>query len=148
MTYKFQNLYMKKILTSFATVITCFFVSACSDDSDVMKKGILEAQSNSKNKTISLDMNKFSKNKIIKICVQNPYMTHQLFEKEVGNRVSHFSDVDAPFFTLWFFHEQSPPTQIKFHKGLEINLRSPGVSICVASSTVYLANLQLSFVSD
>lgn len=148
MTYKFQNRRIKKLLTGFATLVTCFYISACADDSAAMKNGILEAQSNSKNKTISLDINKFSKNKITKICIQNPYTPHKFFEERIGKSVQNFSEVDDHYFVLWVFYENLAPKQIKFHRWREISFKESESPGCVTASTVYLINLQLSLESD
>lgn len=134
----------EKVLLSIFGALFYFLLSACSAESDSIKNEILGALPNAKNKTVAVDLKKFSKQKITNICIQTPYLSRKIFENRLGKKIENFSEVGDEFFILWIFYDEVSPVQVKFNRWSEINFTEPIVLPCVSSSGIYLSNSHLS----
>ncbi|MES2662640.1 MAG: hypothetical protein V4629_04975 [Pseudomonadota bacterium] len=133
-----KNFYRKSII-NFVTCLICVLISACSFEARTIKNEILKASPKTKNTIVKVDLAQFSKKKLLKMCIQTPYITKKLMEERVGEDLRNFSEVDDKYFVLWLFYDQNPPVQIKFKisKGLYFNLTQ---SSCSNSPIILLSN--------
>ncbi len=118
-----------------------FSMISCSLE-ERLKNRIIHEIYNANGKDISIDLNKFSKEKILKMCIQSPYLTREAMEQRIGAKIDKFYEVDDKFFVLWIFKDRQTPIKIKFHRGYELDFgyMSKG---CTATSLVNIINSQL-----
>lgn len=124
-------------------VLGGLLAAACSTEREAIKKGVIGALADAKSKDIAVDLNEFSKRKIVEICIQTPYMTKKLTEERIGAGLEGFSEVDDSSFVLWVLHGQGSPTQITFNRSTEVNFGDPSLEGCALSSKVYFVNSKL-----
>ncbi len=115
---------------------------SCSSEEDLLKQSIINERDNANGKDISIDLNKYSKEKILRICMQPPYCTKELMEERIGAKIDSFDFVDDKFFVLWVFTERPAPMKIKFHRWYELNFGEHSKE-CIATSHVKIIHPQL-----
>ena len=131
----------KKILTGAVSVASMLSFSSCSSEVSLKEKIIDEIRS-ANGKDVAIDLSKFSKEKILKLCIQSPYLTKSAMEKRVSGKIDGFNEVDDKFFILWIFVDQQVPMRIKFHRWHELNFGEQSKG-CVSTSKVKIVNSQL-----
>lgn len=135
------NYFCKRLFTGIFFGVSIFLIVSCSSKKEVKGRIIYEMR-NAGDKEISIDLNRYSGGRIRKICIQPPYLTKNLMEKMVGEKVDDFSEVDDKFFVLWIFRDAKIPMKIKFHRWEEINFGEPPAG-CASTSWVKIVNSQL-----
>lgn len=68
-----------------------------------LKNIVIDEINKADGKTIVIDLNKFSKKKVRRLCVQAPYATKDWMEEKLGTKIDKFSYVDDNYFILWIF---------------------------------------------
>ncbi len=63
----------------------------------------------------NINLQDFFKKKIIKTCVQSPYVSKSIFEELVGNKVEKFTETsDWDGEVIWFFFENGDFSRVRF----------------------------------
>ena len=116
-------------------------VLSCSSEK-VVKDRIINEMHHKKGGEISIDLNKFTKEKFLRVCIQSPYLTKRAMEERVGAEIDDFHEVDDKFFILWVFRDQKMPMRLKFDRWNELNFleRSKG---CVRTSLIKIIDSQI-----
>ena len=107
-----------------------------------LKNTIIDEVEKADGKYIVIDLNKFSKQRIRRVCIQTPYATKDDMEEKLGTKIDKFNYVDDHYFILWIFTDQQPPMQIKFHRWRELNFGESS-KMCISSSKLTVVNSQL-----
>ena len=136
-TYSFA----KKVLTGTISLASMLSIASCSSEVYLKEKIIDEIRS-ATGKDVTIDLNEFSKEKILKLCIQSPYLTKAAMEKRVGGKIDGFNEVDDKFFILWIFIDRQVPMRIKFHRWHELNFGEQSKG-CISTSKVKIVNSQL-----
>lgn len=134
-------LFAKKVRTGIISIISMLSIASCSSEGYLKKKIIDEIRS-ANGKDVAIDLKEFSKEKILRLCIQSPYLTKEAMEKRAGGKIDGFNEVDDKFFILWIFIDRQVPMRIKFHRWHELNFGEQSKG-CVSTSKVKIINSQL-----
>lgn len=135
------NFFSRKLLVGIFSIAAVLSVMSCSSEEDI-KYRVLDEIRRANGEDISIDLNRFSKEKILRLCIQTPYLTKEAMEKRVGEEIGGFNEVDDKFFILWIFKDQQTPTQIKFHRRSELNFGEQSMR-CISASLVKIVNSKI-----
>lgn len=135
------NSLTRNLLTGILFLAGTLSAVSCSSEK-YLKDYIIAEIHNANGKDITLDLNGFSKEKILRLCIQSPYLTKDAMEKRVGTKIGDFNEVDDNFFILWAFTGRQAPMRIKFHRWHELNFGEQSRG-CTATSKVKIVNSRL-----
>ncbi|MDQ7989236.1 MAG: hypothetical protein REI09_06335 [Candidatus Dactylopiibacterium sp.] len=107
-----------------------------------VKKRLLDEVRPAREEDVSIDLQKFSAERIRKLCIQSTYMTKEAMEGMAGEKMDGFSViVDDGFFVLWVFREKRIPWEIRFRRGSELGFGYE--SVCTTRSAVRVVKRRL-----
>ncbi len=135
---------MLQFLIRMSILLFSIFLSSCGSTHDSNLERMLATRLidfKQSNET-SLDLTPIFGNQWEKICIQDPYMEQEYFEKHVAKKVRHYEYIADDFYTWWIFYGDGTAKWVQVNRAKVMDKHDKLGTQCTSlkNPRIYVAN--------